>query len=893
MKKLFFLPSWKYNSQKVVEETSEEVQVPSLCDNSCIFGPCLLNINVVNDIAVGIEPNTEGEGFKEFSRNLGSLCPKAYGWIQKLYNPHRIKNPLKRTNPEKGRGVDPGWVSISWEEALDTIAKKLKKIRMEDTRKVAEGGPGVGGIYSSESWAVFFRAFGPTQLLLSGESDKCYLGEHQWGNRIHGAMMCESDVKHCNYLILIGLNQVASRGAVEGVRYADARERGMKIVAIDPICTPTAAMADEWIPIRPGTDTAFLLAMINVIINEIGIYDVGFLKDMTNSPYLVKPDGYFMRDKKTKKVLVWDKGDQKIKSYDDATIKDFALEGTYQVEDIECKPAFHLLKDHIKQYTVEWAESVTDIDAVTIRRLTREFVENSRIGSTINIDGLTLPYRPANIHLGRGVEGAMGQYHAVIANHIIAALIGSIEVPGGHCGGIDSHRIEQNGVTFHTDPFFQGIKPGEDGMNDMQATPFTWPPVSHGATEVLLPFGLYSQYPDGPVKNPSDLHSGQMRHMEWANLANPQKGLPESLIPEVWIRYRLNPFMSLGEPELVAKALKKIPFIVSFAYTEDEITDYADILLPDSIEFERYQISFRMRLATSKKIYQIGLQQPVAKPIHNTMDLNDVFIELADKIGFLDEMNMGINISLDLKDPYKLDPDKKYTWEEVVYRQCKSYTNGTYDLEWFKKNGALVGKVPVEDEYEIHLKMKEKKLRYPIPYMEKVKREGEKLAKNLIKVGIDWWPTDEYVPLPAYFPQILDEVPSEYDLYIINTRVITDSWGNNLQLPWIDELGRHLQGYANITMHEDTAKAKGIKNEDTVWVETPVDKIKHKVKLTQGIRPDCLQIIGMGGHWKMPIAKDANRPSHSRLTPMNYKWTDKMTGGMQSSALKCKIYKAS
>lgn len=881
------------NQEKRAEVTSEDVWIPALCDGSCAFGPCLLRVNVVNGVAVGIEPNIEGEGFKELSRSLGTLCPKAYGWIQKLYHPHRIKCPMKRTNPEKGPGADPGWVSISWDEALDIIAEKLKKIRAEDTQKLAEGGPGVGGIYACEAWPVFFHAFGPTQLLLSGESDKCYLGEHQWGNRIHGAMMCESDVKYCNYLILIGLNQVASRGAVEGPRYADARERGMKIVAIDPICTPAAAKADEWIPIKPGTDTAFLLAMIDIIINEIGIYDEKFLKEMTNSPYLVKPDGYFMRDRKTKEVLVWDPVDQKARAHDDTTIKDFALEGTFQVEEIECKPAFQVLKEHIRQYTAEWAESITDITADTIRRITREFVKNARIGSTIVIDGLTLPYRPANIQLGRGVAGAMHQYSAVIANHIIAALLGSIEVPGGHGGGLSGHRPrKRNGIIFHAEPFFQGVKPGEDGMTEIQATPFTWPPVSHGATEALLPFGLYSLYPKGAVEDPSVLHSGQIRHMEWTNLANPPKGLPECPLPEIWIRYRLNPLISLGEPEVVAKALKKIPFIVSFTYTEDEITDYADILLPDSIEFERYQMSFRMRLATSKTIYQMALQQPVAKPAHNTMDINDVFLELADRIGFLDEVNRGLNISLDLADPYKLEPGKKYAWEEVVDRQCKSYTSGTYDLKWFKKNGALVGKVPVEDEYEIHLTMEEQKMRYPIPYMEKVKREGENLARNLAEHGIDWWPTDEYVPLPVYFPPILGEVPPEYDLYIINTRAITDSWGNNLQLPLINEIGRRLQGYADIMMHEDTARARGIKNGDEVWVESPVAKIKNKVKLTQGIRPDCLLITGMGGHWKMPVAKDAGRPSHSALTPMSYEWTDKMTGAIQSSSLKCKVCKA-
>ena len=90
-------------------------------------------------MAVGVAPNTEIEGFEKLTRNQGTLCPKPYFLLQKLYNPNRIKSPLKRTNPQKGIGVDPKWVEITWDEALNTVAEKLKTIRGAETIKLAEG----------------------------------------------------------------------------------------------------------------------------------------------------------------------------------------------------------------------------------------------------------------------------------------------------------------------------------------------------------------------------------------------------------------------------------------------------------------------------------------------------------------------------------------------------------------------------------------------------------------------------------------------------------------------------------------------------------------------------------------------------------------------------------
>ncbi len=869
----------------------EDVWVPAECDGQCTDRNCLLKVHRVNGVAVGIEPNTDIEDFEKLVKNQGRLCPKAYMLLQKVYNPHRLKSPLKRTNSEKGVGVDPKWVEISWDEALNTIAEKLKKIRGGDTIKLAEarGTP----MLQNEGWWAFLQAFGPTQILWGGRSTHCRQVQHAFGNYIHGGNQCEPDLDYCNYLVIFGANPAAAGGAPENVLYAKAKERGMKIAAIDPVLSPTAAKADEWLPIKPGTDCAFILAMINIILHELKVYDVPFLKEMTNSPYLVKPDGYWMRDKATEKVLVWDPIDQRAKTYDDTSIKDFALEGAFEIEGVKGKPAFQLLKDHVRQYTPEWAASITDIAADKIRRITKEFADSARIGSTIDIEGVTLPYRPATTLVGRGVTGQIHSYQTVLADHILAVLVGGLEVPGGHKGGgTFAHGTCKDGFLFKAGGGNSGVKAGEDGMHEIHHRSFQWPPIGYSGFDTLIPFSEHYPYPQPPYVNPAEsIYS--MDHLDWRNLVDPPKGLPVPPLPEVWIRHRCNPILALGEPKYAIEVLKRIPFTVSISYTMDEVTDFADIVMPEQLELERYEACFSIKEAVHRRYFMMPLNQPVVEPPPNIMNITDILTELADRAGFLDEFNKEMNkvIGLSDSDPNKLEPGRKYSWVEIVDRKCKFYTNGAYDLEWFKKNHVLVRPVSVEEEYDIHFGMKAQKLRYPVPYMEVVRRTGDELNRNLVKRGIDWWPTDEYTALPTYFPPILEEVPPEYDFYVVSCRVAPVSWGANVGLPWVNEISAQLKGVGDVLMNAKAAKNRGIKDRDMIWIESPAGKVKQRVKLCQGIRPDCLLISGQFGQWAMPVAKETGRATVSTLVSISTSWTDKVIGNQQSLVVKAKVYK--
>ena len=103
------------------------IKVPTYC-YQCVAGPDLLKIKVEDGVATEVQPNFDAA---DCTPSLGKVCVKAFGLIQKLYNPHRILSPMKRTNPNKGRDQDPRFVAISWDEALDTIADRIKSIHSE------------------------------------------------------------------------------------------------------------------------------------------------------------------------------------------------------------------------------------------------------------------------------------------------------------------------------------------------------------------------------------------------------------------------------------------------------------------------------------------------------------------------------------------------------------------------------------------------------------------------------------------------------------------------------------------------------------------------------------------------------------------------------------------
>ncbi|MDY6972946.1 MAG: molybdopterin-dependent oxidoreductase [Thermodesulfobacteriota bacterium] len=891
---IFGRPVKTIMAKEAMGDVAEERWIPFSC-NQCGMGPDPARALVVDGVVMKVEGDPR---FRNKVPCPSLVCVKAQGLVQKLYNPYRVKGPMKRTNPKKGINEDPKFVEIDWDEALDILAKRLKEIRSrgvlnsEGVPRVAQAsqiGP-VGPSNEGHGWTPFWLAWGPTERLGGGGGIKCYHGEHVYGELWRRAFVNATDFRLCNYEIVFGRNQNASTvslGAAGFKAYADARVRGMKHIHVSPDQNLTAAKADKWIPIRIKTDSAFLFAMINVILHEMDwgkICDIDFLKNMTNNPYLIGQKGYYIRDRVSKKPLVWDPSIPGAIPYDEA--KDFALEGTYAVNGVEIgpddktysadrgRPSFHLLIDHVKDYTPEWASRITDVSAETIRKTAREFVERAMVGATINIDGKALPHRPVSIVLGKGVNNGWGAYQCVWAQHVLLMLVGALEVPGGNLG------------CYSLIYKFLPMKRNDDGFPLSAILPtdrekWEWPPKTRSGLKTLT-----------PLAGPGPAFFGA-ETLSWKSFVEPLDKWPSS-VPDVFVFQRTDPVSSHYDSNLVRKGMERIPFSVSFAYTINDSNWYADLVLPEATDLECLQLESAPSGYKGAWEYRgWAVRQPIVKPPFNTRDLTDICTELADRLGVLPAYNSIINGINGLNGTrWELNPMKKYSVTEIVDRLCKSKTNGKHDLNWFKKNGAFLSQVSKSSWY-LHVDMVEKKMRYQLPYQAEVKRAGETLRQRLHETGIQWWDqqTEEYThALPEWkdFRKIYEKVYQfgpEYDMWLTCHRGHQLAVSHNADIPWIIEAGKDTLDVPGVLINCDTARKKGIKDGDRVSLESCFGKTRALAIVSDTVRPDTLSVCEHFGT-KNPMLKLLGWPNMSETERLDVRLFDETGGSSDHSIVK-------
>jgi len=269
-------------------------RVPTFC-NGC-GNRCGIFAFVKNGRLWKIEGNPEANG------NLGVVCPKGHGYLHELYNPHRIRGPLKRV----GEKFEP----ISWEQAYKEISERINLILMDS---------GPQGIFwvnypqSNNAYALrLMHTLGSPHYFTHGST--CYTARNAgWVTTV--GELPSNDLSNARYIVIVGRNPAGGIDLAEVKKMVEAREKGAKIVVVDPRHSETAILADEWLPIKPGTDLALLLGMINVMVKE-GLYDKKFVGQKT--------------------------------------------------------VGFEQLEDEIVNYPPEWAEKVCEIPAKTIVRIARE-----------------------------------------------------------------------------------------------------------------------------------------------------------------------------------------------------------------------------------------------------------------------------------------------------------------------------------------------------------------------------------------------------------------------------------------------------------------------------------------------------------------------------------------
>ena len=841
---------------------------------SCMQKDCATLVRLEDGIVVKVEGNPDAPP------NYGTLCGKGRSEILSLYNPYRVKTPMIRTNPEKGLDTDPMWKEVSWDEAIGIITDRLKEIRDKDPRGFVQ----CEGFGNKDSILrdPFMKAFGsPNEVPTHGEL--CTV--HYATCLVHaGFTVAIVDLEHCKYHITVGRSLGPNFATTSGTRkLAKALDRGMKLVVVDPRCSLEASKG-EWVPIRPGTDLAFLLGMAHVMLFEIQKYDEWFLKYRTSAPYLIGPDGYYFTDPETGKPMMWDSVENAAKPFD-ARFSEIALHGNYTVNHAACRTGFEIVREEFEKYTPEWAEEICTVPSETIRRIAREFVEHAQINETIEIDGFVFPFRPVSLNTERNVTNHRGGTYADLTGKIINMLVGNLEVPGG---------CMSNGVRG---PW---LAPGEDGVvrpiAEAIPIPFSFPPEHIDSSEF---------YPNG--------HS--TAHLAAMAILEPGKYYHDYEV-KAWMTIGANPIRKIAQPRVFVEAFKKIPFHFSIAVHVDEPTILADVVLPEHISLERFRVDlFRMQHQSIDDevngLHMIQFRHPVPA-LFNTRHIDEIIMELAERLGILygegglyDFLNRSVDglakhHGLNLVGEYRLDLNKRYTLEEIYDRKVRGWLHNKegWDLRALKKSGFLAHRVPRKEFYNYYY-VPGDQTRHPF-YFQALKKSGDTLRENLRKYHITFPGIDDeehifdlYRPVPHWVENSEFRAPVEFDLYAMNWRTPYHSNdSNNVEgNPWLAALRQKDPTDGVVCINPLTAERKGLKEGDLVVVESRYGKVEGSIHVSELFHPDAVGISGCHGLGTLQ-SNPLNRkgPHFNTLLPIDDKTLDGVSAGIEI-APRVKLYK--
>lgn len=422
------------------EAPSETQKIRTMCR------ACLNNCGIIAHVRDGKVVKLEGD--PDDPMNKGAACAKGLAGIQALYNPCRIKYPMKRVG-ERGSNQ---WERMSWNDALDEIADIMMEWYEKEGPKSLVCSTGGGGNPQFFSPARFLSVWGGGNFFEPGCA-QCYLPRNHMESVMNGTAdtsLADGPVTEpylpncktkCYVMWAVGpsTHGIGSTGRI----VTELRNSGTKTVVIDPRLTPDAARADVWLPIRPGTDVALMLCWISYII-EHELYNRDFCEKWTNLPFLVDEqtgltyradelglgshDEYVVYNTKTGKVEVmpYTKLDKKIQDRWALNVESLpqpypaslkpALFGEYRLPNgKKAKTAFQHMKEHCAEWTLEKAAEVCWLDAGKIEEAIKLYVEGCP---------------NAGISLGVATDQAINSAQAAQGDAILDIIMGAIRRPG-------------------------------------------------------------------------------------------------------------------------------------------------------------------------------------------------------------------------------------------------------------------------------------------------------------------------------------------------------------------------------------------------------------------------------------------------------------------------------
>jgi anaerobic selenocysteine-containing dehydrogenase len=840
------------------------------------------------------------EGNPAHPLNKGVLCAKGASGIMKQVSPARLTRPLRRrAGAERGAG---DFEPISWDEALAMLAARLAKIRAADPKKFALF---TGRDQMQALTGLFARQFGTPNYAAHGG----FCSVNMAAGMIYtvGGSFWEfggPDLERARLFVMLGTAEDHHSNPLK-IAISKFKRSGGRFVSVNPVRTGYSAIADEWVPIRPGTDGALLLALAAEIV-ALGLYDRPFVARYTNGGHLVITDpgsprrGLVALDEDADPVnplypqnqLWWDRhSGRAVVSHTPGA--DPALFGEFRLADgTRVAPAFQLLAERLRRYTPEWAEGVTGVPAATIRRLARE------MGVTARDEKIELPIawtdcwgnehpsvtgNPVAFHAMRGLAAHSNGFQTVRALAILMSLLGTIDRPGGFRHKAPFPRAIPPSAKTPTGP--EGVRPNaplaglalgwpaspEDLFVDGEGEPvridkaFSWeyPLAVHGLMHTVITNACRGD----PYR--LDTLMIFMANMAWNSTMNTAE-----------VRRMLNERGADGE--------YRIPFLVVCDAFQSEMTAFADLLLPDTTYLERHDaMSLLDRPISEFDGPMDSVRVPVLAPAGECRPFQEVLLELAARL------KLPAFVNADGSRKYRDYPDF------IVRYETEPGSGIGFLAGWRGADGSKVLRGEPNPAQWRRYAENDCVFKYELPpsyrymrnwnrgYMEwaqrtRIRRWGEPVLVHLYSevlarfqaAGEGRWPGRQpparlakrvatfFDPLPFWYPPLEVEATdtAKYPLAAITQRPMAmyHSWDS--QNAWL----RQIHAENALFIHPRTARENGIEDGAWLWVESQWGRVRCRGRFSEALEPGTVwtwNAIGkQSGAWALaPGAEESQR----------------------------------
>ena len=522
-----------------------------------------------------------------------ALCAKGRAAPELVYHPDRLLYPLKRTRP-KG-DPDPGWQRISWDEALDLTAARLRQIADQygpESVVFTAVSPSTSASHDSLAWIQrLMYAFGSPNLCGSVELcgwGRYYATLYTFGASVPGVYL--PDLEHAGCILFWGYNPNIAR-LVHATATAAALKRGARLIVVDPRRAGLANKADVWLQVRPGSDGALALGIAHVMI-ERGWYDRDFVRNWTNGPLLVRADnGRLLTEQdlsasgSAQRYVAWNEATNRPVLYDpargryDGDTAELALFGQYTLDTVQgsvvCRPVFDLMAEVCARHTPEQVEAVCGVRRDLVEQAARLLWES----------------RPVAYYAWSGVEMQTNATQIARAIAQLYALTGSFDAPGGNVRfaavptvNIDGEELLPAGQAART-----------LGLPDLPLGPAQWQSVTS-----------------------EELYRGILERQPYA-----VRGL---------VGFGSNLLLSHANGRRGREALAALDFCVHTDLFMNPTAELADVVLPVASAFEREALKFGFEVSADAQSL-VQLRRQVVEPRGEARSDTQIVFDLARRLG--------------------------------------------------------------------------------------------------------------------------------------------------------------------------------------------------------------------------------------------------------------------